>query len=370
MAKAKSRLHELAARGQSVWFDTLSRDLVHSGELKRMINDDAVTGVTSNPTIFQKALSQGDAYDEDLKELLTETDDPTKIFFSLALQDIREACDVLRPAYDASGGIDGYVSMEVEPGIAYDTEQTFAQARWIATEVDRPNLYVKIPATEPGLPAIEDCTAHGTSINITLIFSLDRFKAVVEAYIRGLERLVAGGGDPSKVVSVASFFVSRVDTEADKRLDAVGHPELKGKLAVANAKLAYKHFLEAFSGPRWAYLEGKGANKQRCLWASTSTKNPDYRDVIYVEELIGPDTVNTMPLDTIEAFQDHGEVRGDTVLKGVKKAQELLTKLAEAGVDYDDVTLTLEAEGVQKFSDSFDEIVESIRAKRASLAAA
>src|SRR5512141_664472 len=223
MAKAKSRLHELAARGQSVWFDTLSRDLVRSGELKRMMDEDAVTGVTSNPTIFQKALSQGDAYDEDLKTLLAETDDPTKIFFSLALQDIRDACDVLKPAYDASGGIDGYVSMEVEPGIAYDTEKTFAQARWIATEVERPNLYVKIPATAPGLPAIEDCTAHGTSINITLIFSLDRYKAVVEAYLRGLERLVAGGGDPAKVVSVASFFVSRVDTEADKRLAAVGN---------------------------------------------------------------------------------------------------------------------------------------------------
>src|SRR6478752_5264676 len=233
---AKSRLHELAARGQSVWFDTLSRDLVHTGELKRMMDEDAVVGVTSNPTIFQKALSTGSAYDDDLKQLLGTTDDASEIFFSLALQDIRDACDVLKPAYDASGGIDGYVSMEVEPGIAYDTEQTFAQARWIATEVDRPNLYVKIPATEPGLPAIEDCTAHGTSINITLIFSLDRYKAVVEAYIRGLERLVAGGGDPSKVVSVASFFVSRVDTEADRRLEELGRSDLQGQLAVANAR--------------------------------------------------------------------------------------------------------------------------------------
>jgi transaldolase len=370
MAEYSSRLHELAARGQSVWFDTLSRDLIHTGELKRMMKDDAVTGVTSNPTIFQKALASGEAYDDDLKKLLGSTDDPTEIFFSLALQDIRDACDVLKPAYDASSGIDGYVSMEVEPGIAYDTAKTFEQARWIAAEVDRPNLYVKIPATAPGLPAIEDCTAHATSINITLIFSLERYKAVVEAYLRGLERLVAGGGDPSKVVSVASFFVSRVDTEADKRLDAAGRPELKGKLAIANAKLAYQHYLEAFSGPRWAYLEGKGANKQRCLWASTSTKNPEYRDVMYVEELIGPETVNTMPLETIEAFQEHGEVRGDTVLDGVKKAKKLLAQLAEAGVDYDDVTETLEAEGVQKFADSFDEIMESIRAKRGSLAAA
>ncbi|MDX6476618.1 MAG: transaldolase [Gaiellaceae bacterium] len=367
---AKSRLHELTERGQAVWFDTLSRDLVHSGDLKKMMAADAVTGVTSNPTIFQKALSSGEAYDEDLKKLLAETDDPSQIFFSLALHDIRDAADVLKAAYDSSDGVDGYVSMEVEPGIAYDTERTFEQARWIATEVERPNLMVKIPATMPGLPAIEDCTAKGTSINITLIFSLDRYKAVVEAYLRGLERLVAAGGDPAKVASVASFFVSRVDTEADKRLDEAGHPELKGKLAIANAKLAYQHYVEVFSSERWQYLEGKGATKQRCLWASTSTKNPDYRDVMYVEELIGPETVNTMPLETIQAFQDHGEVRGDTVLKGVGKAKKLLVELRDVGVDYDDVVATLEVEGVQKFADAFDQIVDSIRAKRESLAAA
>jgi transaldolase len=365
---AKSRLHELTERGQSIWFDTLSRELVQSGELKRMMDEDAVTGVTSNPTIFQKALSSGDAYDEDMKRLLAETDDPEQIFFSLALQDIRAACDVLKPAYDASKGVDGYVSMEVLPGLAYDTEGTFEQARWIATEVERDNLYVKIPATMAGLPAIEDSIAHGTSINITLIFSLERYKAVVEAYLRGLERLVAGGGDPSKVASVASFFVSRVDTEADKRLE--GHPELQGKLAVANAKLAYQHYLETFKGPRWEFLEGKGATKQRCLWASTSTKNPAYRDVLYVEELVGPETVNTMPLETIQAFQDHGEVRGDTVLEGVDEARDLLARIEEAGVSYDEIVETIEAEGVQKFADSYDEIVESIRAKRGSLAAA
>ena len=367
---ADTRLQELAKRGQAVWFDTLSRDLVHTGELKRMMDEDAVSGVTSNPTIFQKALSSGDAYDDDMKKLLGETDDPTTIFFSLALQDIRDACDVLKPAYEASNGVDGYVSMEVEPGIAYDTERTFDQARWIAKEVERPNLFVKIPATVPGLPAIEDCTAHGTSINITLIFSLERYKAVVEAYLRGLERLVAGGGDPSQVASVASFFVSRVDTEADKRLEAAGRPELQGKLAIANAKLAYQHYLEVFASPRWRYLESKGATRQRCLWASTSTKNPAYRDVMYVEELVGPETVNTMPLETIRAFQDHGELRGDTVLEGIDEAHTLLKQLADAGVDYDGVTATLEAEGVQKFADSFDEIVESIRAKRGALAAA
>ncbi|MDX6480193.1 MAG: transaldolase [Gaiellaceae bacterium] len=364
----ESRLHKVAERGQSVWFDTLSRDLVSSGELKRMMKEDAVTGITSNPTIFQKALSQGDAYDEQIKELLSETDDATEIFFRLALDDIRDACDVLAPVHEKSPW-DGYVSMEVLPSVAYDTEKTFDQARWIATEVDRPNLFVKIPATEPGLPAIEDCIAHGTSINITLIFSLERYKAVVEAYLRGLERLIAGGGDPTKISSVASFFVSRVDTEADKRLEALGNKKLQGKLAIANAKLAYEHFLETFQGERWEYLKSKGARVQAPLWASTSTKNPEYRDVMYVEELIGPNTVNTMPLETIEAFQDHGEVRGDTVTEGIDEAHQVFADLAEAGVDYDDVVLTLEQEGVQKFADSFEELLQGVAAKRETVAA-
>ena len=366
---AKSRLHELSARGQSVWFDTLSRDLVHSGELARMMKEDAVTGVTSNPTIFQKAMSEGNAYDEQMKELMEETDDAVEIFFRLALDDIRDACDVLKPVHDQAPW-DGFVSMEVLPGLAYDTQKTFEQARWIATEVDRPNLMVKIPATEAGLPAIEDSIAHGTSINITLIFSLERYKKVAEAYLRGLERLIADGGDPSKVSSVASFFVSRVDTEADKRLEAIGNKELQGKLAIANAKLAYQHFLETFKGERWEALKAKGARPQGPLWASTSTKNPAYRDVMYVEELIGPDTVNTMPLETIEAFQDHGEVRGDTVTEDVDAARQVLADLAAAGVDYDDVTETLEREGVQKFSDSFGEIIDGIHAKRAELVGA
>jgi transaldolase len=367
---AKSRLHGLTERGQSVWFDTLSRDLVESGELERMMREDAVTGVTSNPTIFQKAISHGNAYDEQLKACLEETQDDKEIFFRLALDDIRDACDVLRPAWEASNGADGFVSMEVEPGIAYDTQKSFDEALWIHEQVDKPNLMVKIPATEPGLPAIEDAIAHGRSINITLIFSLERYKAVVEAYLRGLERLIAGGGDPAKVASVASFFVSRVDTEADKRLAALGNEKLQGKLAIANAKLAYRHYLQAFDGPRWDFLAGKGARTQRCLWASTSTKNPAYRDVVYVEELVGPDTVNTMPLETIEAFQDHGEVRGDTVLDGIEEAERLLVELRDAGVDYDDVVETLEAEGVQKFADSFDELLEGIHSKRDVLAAA
>ena len=361
----ESNLHELSDLGQSVWIDNLTRDSVHKGELKRLMRDDAVVGVTSNPTIFQKAISSSESYEEQLKSLTDETDE-AEVFIALASDDIRDACDLMRPVWDRTDGLDGWVSMEVDPTLAYETTKTFEQAKRFFALIDRPNLYVKIPATVPGLPAIEDMTAHGKSINITLIFSLDRYKGVVEAYLRGLERLVAAGKDPSGVHSVASFFVSRLDTEADKRLDEAGRPELKGKLAIANAKLAYQHYLEAFSGPRWEYLESKGATKQRCLWASTSVKNPDYRDTMYVEQLIGPETVNTMPGETIEAFQDHGKV-AETLTKGADEATQLLADLAKAGVDYDDVVLTLEEEGVQKFADSFDELLAGIRAKRGEL---
>src|SRR5438034_2888980 len=324
---AKSRLQKLAERGQSIWIDNLSRQLVHGGGLKKLIDESFVTGVTSNPTIFQKAIAHSDDYDDQLRALLETTDDPREIFFRLAEEDVRDACDVLLSVWERTNGIDGYVSIEVDPWLAYDTEGTFEQAVELHEAIDRPNLHVKIPATMAGLPAIEDCIARGKSINITLIFSLARYGAVVEAYLRGLERLVAGGGDPSKVASVASFFVSRVDTETDKRLEELGNTKLQGKLAIANAKLAYRYFEQAFSGPRWDFLAGKGASKQRPLWASTSTKNPDYRDVMYVEELIGPDTVDTMPPETVEAFADHGEVRGDTVRDGIAEADELLEQL-------------------------------------------
>jgi transaldolase len=364
----RSRLHEVSERGVSVWFDTLSRDLLETGELARMIEEDAVVGVTSNPTIFQKALSEGARYDDQIRSL-EGVSDTREVFFQLAMDDIRAACDVLRPVWESTAGVDGYVSLEVDPTLAYDREATFEQALRFHAEVDRPNLYVKIPATQIGLTAIEDCIARGKSINVTLIFSLERYAAVVEAYLRGLERLVAGGGDPAAVNSVASFFVSRVDTEADKRLEALGRSDLQGRLAVANARLAYEHYQQAFAGDRWAYLTSKGARPQRCLWASTSTKNPAYRDVMYVEELVGPQTVNTMPLETIQAFQDHGEVRGDTLFEGLDDARRLLDQLAEAGVDYDDVVAVLEAEGVQKFADSFAELMEGIEAKRAVVAA-
>jgi transaldolase len=369
---ADSNLDKLSARGQSVWIDYLSRDLVRSGELKRMMDEDAVVGVTSNPTIFQKAIASGSAYDEQLTEVLQHEDDPKEIFLELSAKDVEAALDLLAPVHEANAQ-DGYVSWEVDPTLAYDRERTFDEAMRLFTWIDRPNLYVKIPATKPGLGAIEDCIANGKSINVTLIFSLQRYKEVVEAYLRGLERLVASGGTPSAVHSVASFFVSRVDTEADKRLEKVGTPEalaLRGKLAIANAKLAYEHYLREFSGPRWEFLAGKGATPQRCLWASTSTKNPEYRDVLYVEELIGPHTVDTMPEETIRAFQDHGEVRGDTVTQGVDEAHALLEQLEQAGVDYDDIVETLELEGVQKFADSFAELLDGVKTKRGELAAA
>ena len=335
-----------------------------------MIDEDAVTGLTSNPSIFQKAIASGSDYDEQIEELLGRSDDLREIFFELAVSDVRAACDVLRPIWDSTGGGDGYASLEVDPGLAFDTKATIDQAVQLHEAVDRPNVFIKIPATREGLPAIEECIARSIPINVTLIFSLERYRDVVEAYRRGLERLVAGGGNPATVHSVASFFVSRVDTEADRRLDEIGTKqalELRGKLAVANARLAYEHFRDAFSDARWQYLAGKGANPQRCLWASTSTKNPAYRDVMYVEDLIGADTVNTMPAETIVAFQDHGKVRGDTVEDDLDAAHKLLKKLAKVGVDYDYVTETLELEGVQKFAESFEQLLEGVQSKRSTV---
>ncbi len=365
---ARSRLHELSESGVSVWVDSLSREMLETGHLARLMEEDAVVGVTSNPTIFEKALSTGDWYDEQLRQELERSDDTKEVFFALAVEDIKRACDLLLPVWERTGGVDGFVSIEVDPDLAYEREDTFAQAKLLHELVDRKNVYVKIPATEPGIGAIEDSIAAGRSINVTLIFSLDRYSAVAEAYVRGLERLVEGGGDPTHVASVASFFVSRVDTECDRRLTEIGRDDLQGRLAVDNAKLAYERYAQIFSGSRWEALAGAGARPQRCLWASTSTKNPAYRDVLYVEELIGPDTVNTMPFETISAFQDHGVVRPGTLTEGVEEAHQLLRDLAAAGVDYDDVTDTLEREGVQKFSDSFASLLEGIDAKRAVLA--
>jgi transaldolase len=366
---AKSRLQQVAELGQSVWIDSLSREWLRTGELKRMMDEDAVTGVTSNPTIFQKAMAEGDWYDDQLRQVLAEQDDLKEIFLQLAIADIEEACDLFRSVWDEGDGKDGYVSMEVDPNLAYDTAATIEEAARFHDWVEQPNLYVKIPATAPGIPAIEEMIARGRNINVTLIFSLERHREVAQAYIRGLERFAEAGGDLSTVGSVASYFVSRVDTEADRRLDEAGHPELKGKLAVANAKLAYQNYKEIFSGPVWDALVEKGATPQWCLWASTSTKNPEYSDVLYVDDLIGAGTVNTMPRETIEAFEDHGEV-ALTLEDGIDEARQVFARVAEAGVGYDDVTQTLEREGVQKFIDSLTELFDGIAAKRGQLAAA
>ena len=360
-------LQQLSALGQSVWVDFLSRESIRGGHLQELIDRDAVVGATSNPTIFQKAMTSGDAYDEQLRELAASGVEAAEVFWTLAMQDIEDACDLFRPVWEASGARDGYVSLEVDPRLAYDTLETYSEAMRLHGAVDRPNLMVKIPATRPGLAAIEDVIAKGRSINVTLIFSLRRYAEVAESYIRGLERLVAEGGDPRAVASVASFFVSRIDTEADRRLEEVGGAdELKGKLAIANARLAYLHYREAFSGPRWEYLAGKGATPQRVLWASTSTKNPAYQDTLYIEELIGPDTVNTVPEETIEAYQDHGSPQL-RLQSGVAEAQLLFDELERAGVDYADVTDTLEREGVAKFADSFAELTAALSEKLQSL---
>jgi transaldolase len=363
-------LNKLLDHGQSPWLDFIARDFVRGGDLAGLI-DDGIVGLTSNPTIFQGAISEGDAYDDQLREVLKDETDPKEVFFALAREDIREACDLLRPVFDRGEETrDGWVSLEVDPNFANDTEATIKEAKRIHDMIDRPNLFVKIPGTEAGLKAIEETIAAEIPVNVTLLFSLERHRAAAEAYIQGLRRLRESGGDLSKVASVASFFVSRVDTEADRRLDEIGgHDELKGKLAIANAKLAYQTYNELFSGSEWEELEKVGASPQRCLWASTSTKNPEYRDVIYVEELIGPNTVNTMPRETIEDFMDHGEV-DDRLERDVDEARKTLEQFAEAGIDYDEVVQVLEKEGVEKFAKSFKELLEGVAAKRDELVAA
>jgi transaldolase len=358
-----SRLHQLSDLGQSVWIDYLSRDLLDTGELARLIEEDAVVGVTSNPTIFERAITGGSAYDAQLMELSRDVRDPKELLYELMARDIASASDLLFPIWEATGGRDGYVSWEVDPNLANDRKSSIEEAQRLHTWINRPNLYVKIPATTAGTGAIEDMVAAGKNINVTLIFSLDRYREVVEAYIHGLERLAADGGDPATVHSVASFFVSRVDTETDRRLDLIGgHAELRGKLGIANAKLAYQHYLEAFAGDRWTQLARKGATTQRCLWASTSTKDPAYADVMYVEGLIGPQTVNTMPEETTRAFQDHGQV-AETLTQSLDEARRLFDQLDAAGVDYVDIVARLEREGIDKFVTSFAELLEIVQDK-------
>ncbi len=363
-------LTALAEHGQSPWIDYLSRPFVRDGDLEGLVGD-GIVGVTSNPTIFQAAIADGDAYDEQLREVLASEEDPKEVFLALAREDIRGACDLLRPVFERGEATrDGWVSLEVDPELADDAAATAREAHRLHELVGRENLFVKIPGTKAGLTAIEETIAAGIPVNVTLLFSLERHRAAAEAYLRGLRRLRQHAGDLHRVASVASFFVSRVDTEADRRLEEIGgHDDLRGKLAIANAKLAYQSYKEIFSGPEWEELKSAGASAQRCLWASTSTKNPDYRDVLYVEELVGPETVNTMPRETIEAVLDHGRIE-PTLERNVDEARRTLERFAQAGVDYDDVVSVLEREGVAKFADSFKELIDGVSAKREQLIAA
>jgi transaldolase len=367
MPALPSRLHRLSALGQSVWIDFLSRDLIYSGGLARAIDEDAVVGVTSNPSIFEKALSRGQAYDAQI--VASRTGDLKRLFLGLAMRDVATACDLLRPTWQRSQGRDGYVSIEVDPNLAHETNATIDEATMLHEAIAKPNLLVKIPATDAGVSAIEEMTARGRSVNVTLIFSLERHRQVIEAYLAGLERLVAVGGDPSRIRSVASFFVSRVDTETDRRLDELGRADLKGRLGIANARLAYQQYKMAFAGERWQALALHGATKQRCLWASMSTKDPAYRDTLYVEELIGPQTIATMPEETIRAFQDHGRVE-PRLESDLEEARYLFNKLYAVGVDYDDVVATLEREGIEKFVASIDGLLKRVINKRRHLVAA
>jgi transaldolase len=358
------RLGELSAAGVAIWLDDLSRTRLSSGGLDRLRREQHLVGVTSNPTIFAKALSDADEYNWQLKDLAIRGLDVEEAVRMLTTYDVRWACDVMRPAYDASGGVDGRVSIEVDPRLAHDAEKTVAEAGALWWLIDRPNLFIKIPATEAGLPAITATLAQGISVNVTLIFGLDRYSQVMEAFLAGLEQARANGHDLSTIGSVASFFVSRVDTEVDKRLEKIGSDQakaLRGKAAVANARLAYERYCEVFGSQRWQKLAEAGAHPQRPLWASTSTKNPDYRDVVYVEELIAPGTVNTMPEPVIHAFADHGETSGDTVTGGYDGAREVFTELQAAGVDMSDVIATLEREGVEKFEASWVELLDGVR---------
>jgi transaldolase len=358
------RLAQLSAAGVALWLDDLSRERLTTGNLDALRREKQVVGITSNPTIFAKALSDAESYDSQVRDLVARKIGVDEAARLMTTYDVRWACDVMRPAYDASAGVDGRVSIEVDPRLAHQAEQTVAEAKALWWLVDRPNLFIKIPATLDGLPAITRTLAEGISVNVTLIFSLDRYQAVMEAFLEGMERAKANGHDLSTIGSVASFFVSRVDTEVDKRLEKIGSAEataMRGKAAVANARLAYQRYEQVFSGSRWQALADAGAHPQRPLWASTSTKNPDYRDVIYVEELIAPGTVNTMPESVIHAFADHGEVRGDTVTGSYADAQKVIDDLAALGVDYDDVVATLEREGVEKFEASYGELLQSVQ---------
>ncbi|MEV6985488.1 transaldolase [Sphaerisporangium sp. NPDC051017] len=360
-------LKRLTEQGVSIWLDDISRERLRTGDLQSLIRDKYVTGVTSNPTIFASALSKGDAYDTQLRDLAVRGVDVGEAIRAITTFDIRWAADVLRPVFDATGGTDGRVSIEVDPRLATEAaEKTVAEARALWWLVDRPNVHIKIPATLPGLPAITQTLAEGISVNVTLIFSLERYRAVMDAWLTGLEQAKAAGLDLSKIESVASFFVSRFDTEIDKRLDKIGTPEaleLKGKAAVANARLAFAAYEEVMNSPRWQALKAAGARPQRPLWASTGVKNPEYPDTMYVDRLVTSGTVNTMPEKTLDAAADHGNIDGDTVRPHYEQAWNTMAALKQAGIDYDDVVRALEDEGVEKFVTSWNELLGTVESE-------
>jgi len=355
-------LQKLSEAGVSVWLDDLSRDRIQLGNLAELINTRSVVGVTTNPSIFQAALSKGHVYDAQVRELAAQGADVEAAIRTVTTDDVRAACDILAGSYEASGGKDGRVSIEVDPRMAHDADRTAAQAVELWKIVDRPNLFIKIPATEAGLPAITKVLGEGISVNVTLIFSVERYRKVMDAYLAGLEAAKSAGHDLSRLHSVASLFVSRVDTEIDKRLEKIGTPDalaLRGRAALANARLAYDAYLEVFAGERFRALAEAGAHAQRPLWASTGVKNPDYPDTLYVSELVAADTVNTMPEATLEAFADHGEVTGDTVTGTAAESKQVFDELAAVGVDLTDVFVVLEKEGVDKFEVAWNELLEA-----------
>jgi transaldolase len=359
------QLAALTEAGVSIWLDDLSRERLTSGSLAHLVTHDRVVGVTTNPTIFAKAIAGGDAYDAQIRDLAARGVDVGEALRALTTFDVRWACDVLHPVYDTTGNVDGRVSIEVDPRLAHDTQATIAEARALWWAVDRPNLFIKIPAARQGLAAIAECLAEGISINVTLIFSLSRYDAVMDAFLDGMERAQNAGHDLSSIASVASFFVSRVDAEVDSRLDKIGTAEaaeLRGRAAIANARLAYQHYEKVFSSPRWARLQAAGARPQRPLWASTSTKDPAYPDTRYVVDLVAPGVVNTMPEATLRAVADHGQVPADSVRGHYDDAQQMLDRLGALGIDYDDVVQSLEDDGVAKFDASWDRLGEQLAA--------
>ncbi|WP_430479889.1 transaldolase [Streptomyces sp. P11-1] len=364
-------LKRLSDEGVAIWLDDLSRKRITSGNLAELIDQSHVVGVTTNPSIFQKAISSGDGYEQQLTDLAARKVTVDEALRMITTADVRDAADILRPVFDATDGQDGRVSIEVDPRLAHNTTATVAEAKQLAWLVDRPNTLIKIPATKAGLPAITETIGRGISVNVTLIFSLERYRAVMDAYLAGLEKAKAAGLDLSKIHSVASFFVSRVDTEIDKRLDAIGSDEAKaakGKSALANARLAYEAYEEVFSSDRWAALDKAQANKQRPLWASTGVKDPSLKDTLYVDELVAPNTVNTMPEATLEAVADHGEITGNTVAGGYDRARADLDAIKKLGVSYDEVVQVLEDEGVEKFEASWNDLLKSTEAELSRLA--